>query len=269
MMYYKSILICGGDKRQRYMYEYMKEKGLGVSSFGLFHNDIQDIDEIKKYDVVILPIPVTKDGVYLKCERIVLLQDVFDILSESQIILGGMYDGIYDYGKVERFQMKNALPTAEGALSVAVENTDITINDSCCCIFGYGRIGKILANMLKNMGASVTVYARNIKDLSLAETMGFETKNTNIVEDLGKFDIIFNTVPKPILDGRVLSTAKKDALFIELASKPYGIDMEAAEKLGRKVIVASGLPGKVAPKTAGKILFDVIMDILGGIEDGT
>lgn len=269
MMYYKSILICGGDKRQKYLYEYMKEKGLDVGSFGLFYNDLQDIDDIKKYDVVILPIPVTRDGVYLNCTRVVRLEDVFNNISDSQIVLGGMYDGITDYSKCEKFQMKNAIPTAEGAISVAVENSDITIDGSCCGVFGYGRIGKILANMLKNMGASVTVYARNPKDLAFAEAMGFEAKNISLADDLSKFDIVFNTVPKTLLDSRIISTAKKDVLFIELASKPYGIDMEAAEKLGRKMIVASGLPGKVAPKTAGKILFDVIIDVLGGIEDGT
>lgn len=269
MMYYKSILICGGDKRQRYMYEYMREKGLDVDTFGLFYNDLEYIEDIKNYDVVILPLPVTKDGIYLNCERKVKLEDIFGILSKSQTVLGGMYDGIIDYSKCEKFQMRNALPTAEGAIAVAMDNTHITINGSRCAVFGYGRIGKILADMLKKLGADVTVYARNEKDLALAEIFGFGSKNINFVENLSDFDMIFNTVPKIIVDSEALGTTKKDVLLVELASKPYGIDLDAAEKLDRKCIVASGLPGKTAPKSAGKILYDVIMDVLGGIENGT
>lgn len=269
MMYYKSILICGGDKRQKYMYEYMREKGLDVSTFGLFYGDLENLEDIRKFDVIILPVPVTRDGVYLNSKRVIKLEDIFKYVSKTQIVLGGMYDGIIDYFKCEKLQMKNALPTAEGAIQVAMENTDITINGSKCGVFGYGRIGKILSNMLKNMDADVTVFARKEKDLALAEALGYNTENIYFKSGFSDFDIIFNTVPETFLDSDALGTTKNDVILIELASKPYGIDFESAEKLGRKCVLASGLPGKVAPKTAGKILYDVIMDILGGIENGT
>lgn len=262
MIYNKSIVICGGDSRQKFMYECMKEKGLKVSSFALFYNDLNDVEDIKKFDVVILPVPVTRDGVYLNSEHRVKLDDIFSVLSETQIVLGGMYDGIIDYCKSEKFQMQNAIPTAEGALQIAMENTDITINKSKCAVFGFGRIGKVISSMLKSMGAEVTVYARNPKDLAFADISGYKTENINNVDALLEFDIIFNTVPKIILDRNTLTTTKNDVLIIELASKPYGTDTSAAEELGKKVIVASGLPGKVASKTAGKILFNVITDIL-------
>lgn len=269
MMYYKSILICGGDKRQKYMYEYMKEKGLDVSTFGLFYGDLENLDDIRRFDVIILPVPVTRDGVYLNSERVVKLEDIFGVITQSQIVMGGMYDGIIDYFKCEKLQMKNAVPTAEGAIWVAMENTDVTINKSVCGIFGYGRIGKVLADMLKKLGAEVTVFARKEKDLALAEALGYKAENIYFKNNLSDFDIIFNTVPEAVLDNDAICTTKKDVLLVELASKPYGIDFETAEKLGRKLVVASGLPGKVAPKTAGKILCDVILDILGGIENGT
>lgn len=269
MSYYKSIVICGGDKRQRYMYELMREKGLNVSTFALEHEE--SVKKLRNFDVVILPVPVTKDGVHLNGPYKVKLDDILSVLDKSQIVLGGVCNGMdmIDYYLDESFQMHNAVPTAEGALQVAMENTDITINQSDCAVLGYGRIAKVLASMLKNMGAEVTVCARNPKDLSLARIFGFETMHINHLENMGKFDFIFNTVPKTVMDSVVLSKTKQEALLIELASKPYGIDMEAAEKLKRKVIVASGLPGRVAAKTAGKILCDVIMDILGGVENGT
>ena len=266
MMYSKSILICGGDKRQKYMYEYMREKGLDVSSFGLFYNDLENIEDIKKFDVVILPVPVTRDGMYLNCERVVKLEDEMAVIDKSQTVLGGMYDGVIDYSKCEKFKMKNALPTVEGALAVAMDNTHFTLCGSACAVFGYGRIGKLMADKLKKLGANVTVYARNVRDLSFAEVMGFDVCNTYLADNLEKYDVVFNTIPQTVIDSRLISTAGRNTLFVELASKPFGIDIDAAEKLGRRVIIASGLPGKVAPETAGKILYDVIMDILLGME---
>lgn len=266
--YYKSILICGGDKRQEYMYRYMLDKGLNVSTFALGEDSKITIDDIKKYDVVIFPVPVTRDGEYLNASSKVKLADIMGQLDENQIVLGGMCNGydMIDYYKDESFQMQNAVPTAEGAIQLAMENTDFTINGSCCAVLGYGRIGKVMAAMLKSLGAKVTVCARNPKDISLARAFGFETMHINHLENMGMFDIIFNTVPKTVMDSTVLGSTKSNVLLIELASKPYGIDMEATQKLGKKVIIASGLPGKVAPKTAGKILCDVIMDILIGLE---
>lgn len=269
MIYSKSIVICGGDDRQRYMYEVMTQKGLDVSTFAL--DGEESCEKLKKYDVVILPVPVTKDGVYLNGPYKIKLDDIKESLCKSQIVLGGMCNGIdaIDYYLDEDFQTQNAIPTAEGALQLAMENTDITINKSRCMVLGYGRIGKLLSAMLKNMGAQVTVCARNPKDLSMAKARGFEVMHINRLDNMDRFDIIFNTVPNVVMDSVVLGNTRKNVLIIDLASKPYGTDMEAAEKLGRRVIIASGLPGKVAPKTAGKILCDVILDILGGVEFGT
>ncbi len=274
MNYYKKILICGGDKRQRYMYEIMNDKGLDVKTFALGDGSEITLKDLSDFDVIILPVPVSKDGVNLNAPLVdykVKLEDIFGSIDKGQTVLGGLCDkfgdNLIDYCKNEEFQMKNAVPTAEGALQIAMENTDITINKSHCAVLGFGRIGKIMAAMLKSMGAFVTVCARSPKDIMLAQIFGFDTVNINEVFCKAQnFDIFFNTVPKTVVDVKVLEKIKDSALIIELASKPYGTDMEAAEKLSKKVIVASALPGKVAPWTAGKILCDVIMNILIGLE---
>lgn len=273
MSYYKSILICGGDSRQKHMYKFMLDKGLDVSTYALDVDSKVTINDLGKFDVIILPVPVSKDGIHLNAPLVnckLKLEDIMSGVDKSQVVLGGVCKGlenVIDYYDNEDFQMKNAIPTAEGALQTAMENTDITINKSHCAVLGFGRIGKIMAAMLKNMGAYVTVCARNPKDIALAQAFGFDTENINeIYHRAGDFDIFFNTVPKTVMDSEVLGKVKNSALLVELASKPYGIDMEAAEKLGKKVIIASALPGKVAPMTAGRILCDVIMDILIGLE---
>ena len=41
-----------------------------------------------------------------------------------------------------------------------------------------------------------------------------------------------------------------------------GVDFEAARQMGRNVIWALSLPGKVAPMTAGNIIRDTITNII-------
>ena len=65
-----------------------------------------------------------------------------------------------------------------------------------------------------------------------------------------------------ILPAEILKNIQKNALVIDLASKPGGVDFSAAKALGIKVIWALSLPGKVAPVTSGKIIKDTIMNIM-------
>ncbi|NLT20345.1 MAG: dipicolinic acid synthetase subunit A, partial [Syntrophomonadaceae bacterium] len=71
-------------------------------------------------------------------------------------------------------------------------------------------------------------------------------------------DFVYNTIPNMILTKDVLTHANPDILIIDLATQPGGTDFEAANQLGLKAILAPGLPGKVAPVYAGKILAQVI-----------
>ena len=54
--------------------------------------------------------------------------------------------------------------------------------------------------------------------------------------------------------------------MIDLASKPGGIDFDAARELGVNTIWALSLPGKVAPISAGQIICDTIHNILTEME---
>jgi len=59
-----------------------------------------------------------------------------------------------------------------------------------------------------------------------------------------------------------LKELKPDALIIDMASKPGGVDTQAAARLNRKVVRALALPGKTAPVTAGGIIKDTIYNML-------
>lgn len=155
-----------------------------------------------------------------------------------------------------------AVPTAEGALQVAMEHLPVTLRGAECLVLGYGRIGKLLAHRLQGLGARVTVAARKYADLAWAEAYGCRALPiSGLSGTLGRMQVIFNTVPSLILDRGLLSEAAPSCLCVELASRP-GIDLEAAEELGLTAIWARGLPGKTAPVTAAAAIRDTLYHIL-------
>src|SRR5699024_7365838 len=148
----------------------------------------------------------------------------------------------------EEMQVLNAVPTAEGAIQVAMEEMDITLHGSNAIILGYGRIGRALAKMLQGIGVNVYVEARDVTDLAWIKNNGYYPVPLKKLQCyLSKMDVIFNTVPVVILDQALLNQLQKDSIVIELASKPGGVDLDFAEKSDVNVIQAQGLPGKVAP----------------------
>ena len=173
--------------------------------------------------------------------------------------------GIYDYYLSERLSILNAIPTAEGAVSIAINETAKTIFGSKCVIAGYGRIGKILAKLLKNMGADVTVLARSEQALTWAEADGCHALPFYCAARyLDDKDIIFNTVPALWMDKNIIDSTSENTVIIDLASAPGGVDLEYAKRICRKVIFALSLPGKVAPESAGNIIADCVLSKLKG-----
>ncbi|MBQ8670514.1 MAG: dipicolinate synthase, partial [Oscillospiraceae bacterium] len=63
-------------------------------------------------------------------------------------------------------------------------------------------------------------------------------------------------------DRRVLAALPRDAVVIDLASKPGGVDFDTARQMGVKTIWALSLPGKVAPISSGEAIKDTILNIL-------
>ena len=118
--------------------------------------------------------------------------------------------------------------------------------------------------MLDGIGAKVTASARKCADLASISANSYEAIHTkDIKESISDFDVIVNTVPSCVLDRQTLEQVRSDSVIIDLASKPGGVDFEAAKELGLNVIWALSIPGKVAPITAGKIITDTILNIIG------
>ncbi|RKP55509.1 dipicolinate synthase subunit DpsA [Cohnella endophytica] len=157
----------------------------------------------------------------------------------------------------------NSIPTAEGALMMAIENTDITIHGSNSIVLGLGRTGFTMARTLQALGAHVKVGVRRDETFARAFEMGFEPfYMPDLARHAGNIDLIFNTIPTMIVTAQVIAQLPLRACIIDLASKPGGTDFRFAEKRGIKALLAPGLPGIVAPKTAGRIIANSLTQII-------
>ena len=155
------------------------------------------------------------------------------------------------------------MPTVEGGIQIAMEERPITLHGARALVVGYGRLGRLMAHRLGALGAKVSVSARKWADLAWAEAYGYGVEQTDHLEGwLCGYDLIVNTVPARVLGEERLAELKSGCLIIDLASKPGGVDLEAARQLGVKVIWALSLPGKAAPVTAGKAIMNTIYNIL-------
>lgn len=167
-----------------------------------------------------------------------------------------------ELARLEELAILNAIPTAEGAIKLAIEETDITIYRSKVLVFGLGKVGLSLAWRLKMLGADCYAVTRNRSAFARGKDLGIKMLTyDNLRQYLESFNILFNTVPAKILNKDYISLLNDEALIIDLASAPGGTDFEAADKKGIKSILALGLPGKIAPKTAGEILGEIIPDL--------
>lgn len=158
----------------------------------------------------------------------------------------------------EAFSVHNAVPTAEGALELILANTPQVIRGQRIAIVGFGRIGKLLSNMLFLLGANVHVAARN--PVSRAWALGLSvTSVRGMAEEFRQCSVLVNTVPAQIIGPPVLKALAENSLIIELASPPYGFDSQLAEELGHRVIMAPGLPSKAAPYSAAQFMLEAVI----------
>jgi dipicolinate synthase subunit A len=274
----KKVVVAGGDARDIVLARSLQEMGANVWLYG-FTELAEEVTAGLQAglpawaDVLICPLPgVDKDGfVFTRCAKTELhISQVAHLFRPGLLILAGrmpekirlqmeaLRTVVVLTADLDELAILNAVPTAEGAVELAMRESKITISGSKALVTGFGRCGQTLATLLKAMGADVTVAARRREVLALAESMRFVVieleQLAGVVE---KFNFIFNTVPAMVLSEDILSRVNPESVIIDIASSPGGTDFYAAERLGLKSFLALGLPGKVAPVSAGRILAKV------------
>lgn len=284
-----SFSIIGGDLRTIKLAKMLANEGNKIYTYGLEKaEEIKDNSNIiftekiskaipKDVEVVIGPIPFTSNGVNINApfgEKEISIREMIHYLEGKILIAGSISPEIYDMAndeyieiidimKREELAVLNTISTAEGAIEIAISNTNKIVHGSEVLILGFGRIGKVLARKMAGLSAKVTCAARKDEDLAWIRAYGHKETNINALgENLSQYDIILNTVPHLVLNKERLQYVKKDALLIDLASNPGGIDKKEAKELNLKLVWALALPGKVAPVTTAEFIKDTIYNIL-------
>lgn len=264
------IAVTGGDRRQDLLAELLAADGHETQ---LIHA-AEDLYFLDGADLTVFPLPACRDDGTVT-DAGLTASELFLHMPHGSVAAGGRIPPsfygmaelrgvtLHDYTKREDFAIANALATAEGALGIAIMQMDVTLQGAACLVVGNGRIGKLLARKLALLGADVTVSARRADDLTWVKTDGHAAVHTAAVADVaGRFDVIFNTVPVMVLDVPVLEKTRPGALIIDLASKPGGVDFDAAQALGRRTVWALSLPAKTAPRSAAAYVRDSLYHIM-------
>ncbi|MGC7847489.1 dipicolinate synthase subunit DpsA [Desulforudis sp. 1088] len=280
------ISILGGDARSAYAATQLAEYGalvrvsfLPVNSGVPNVTTTEDLEElVASADALVVPLPgINQEGLLatLNGELVAIPERIFAKVPRTCpviCILAKLYlkDVVRRYGlqlvelnQRDDFAILNSIPSAEGAIQMAMSKTLITIHGSRSLVVGFGRTGITLARLLKGMGAMTAVAARNPAAQARALEMGCEVFDFDRLGDaVSRAEIIFNTVPQMVLDRPVLQRVLPGTYILDLASAPGGTDFKAAEQLGITAELAPSLPGMVAPKTAGQILARIVAKVI-------
>lgn len=288
------IGIMADDLRQIYMTKYLIDKGYTISlicsenldslkdhigkilgnqtSMIYTPKDVYDFIDIS--NIIVTPIP------FIKVQKIMNITDFISNIGnksnkDSFLLYAGQVNQditeqlvkenikYIDYYKSEPLTIFNTISTAEGIIAEAITNKDTNIHNSNTLVLGYGKCAKTLATKLKGIGANVTIAARNKNDLKLAESVGYKIIDLhNLIMVINDYEYIFNTIPALILNENILQYVNPEAIILDIASLPGGINKDYAQNKGIKVIHKLGIPGIYSPKSSGIAMAEDLLSII-------
>ena len=285
----KNIAIIGGDLRIVKLASMLKKENYNVKTYALEKaqelvdtktNSLKEC--VKDADIVLGPLPLSSNGEFVNTpfsEEKVQIEEVINEIGGKTFIAGSIKQEVYEMAeekditvldiiKREELAVLNAISTAEGAIQIAINETPKNLHGNNVLVLGFGRIGKVLSKMLDGIGARVACEARKTTDLAWIKAYGYEPINLiELKENLNRFDIIINTIPYVVLDKEMLAQVKEDALIIDLASAPGGVDKQAVKELGIKFNWALSLPGKVSPVTSAEFMKETLLNMFKEIDN--
>lgn len=290
-MYRRKYAVIGGDMRNVYLAELLKKDYQYVEIYGFEKSGKPWAIKNPPLDyvldgarVIVGGIPLLSENTYINTplskEKLTLSEVMEKVPENSLFIAGKIPDSIkaqfaekkvkcVDIVDREELAVLNAVPTSEGAIHILLQELPMTLMGSRILIVGYGRIGKILAKMLQGFGAEVWAAARKYSDIAWIEAQGLKPVPMHqLARYVSDMDAIVNTAPALVITKEILEKTRNGCFLLDLASNPGGIDFKAAEAFGFKVNWALGLPGKIAPLTAGDIIRRTIYNIIeeeGGV----
>ena len=243
-------VIRKGDEMQQYIFS---TKGYSAAlEYATIELENAGWKKAPNAPIVLLPVPSFTANGQIKGGGSI------EELSNAQTILGGNLNhpalkkyNCIDLLKNPMYLSENAAITAHCALCIVMENLPVTLEGCPILVAGWGRIGKCLVRLLRQLGAKPTIAARSVADRALAEALGYQAMDINEnAPDLSIYRVIVNTIPAMVFPADKLRTCRENCLKIDLASE-QGI--EASD-----VIWARGLPNLDAPESSGKLIAKII-----------
>lgn len=271
------IVIGGGDARMGYAANKLQSKGCSVAFWGCDESITDLCPSAKvllaapqKADLLLLPLPLTRDGETVANASLSLAEVEEVICRFSTLLCGAPTPSlcqkaeqagvrVVDLLREEAYITPVAHMTADATLGLLLTRTKRRFCDLSVGILGYGRIGRCLAKELLCLGARVTVFARGKEKPVLAKADGV-TKVEEMprgAEALASLSVLINTVPAPTVSEEILKSLPSDLLLIELATGIH-FPISAAQPL----VLGHGLPGKILPLSAGELLADLCLPYL-------
>ena len=268
------FLILGGDLRQRYLCQLLKQSEPNVTDYYEYCPSFSLRQAMEDSDIILCPIPFSKDGqtVFSTDPKAGIEIPAFlEYLKKGHILFGGVLPAAvlkhcesnfipcFDFMQMEEVACKNAVATAEGAIAEAITLSRKNLCQSSSLVLGWGRCAQVLADRLKGLGAQVTVLARDRDKLASACALNFGTLPLAELEsESHRFDFIFNTIPAMVLDASVIRHLKPESVIIDIASAPGGTDFEACSLQNIRAKLCPGLPGLYAPLSSAEILCEAV-----------
>ena len=265
----RHIVILTMDKRQEKLIRLFKGKKW-CGEWVAYQNELLGVYDIKE-NIYVLPIPVAKLDLYpqlkekLKRELItnkkmgrvkvfggVINKEWEEFLAKEKILY-------WDFMKLPEVVDGNAWITAEGTVAEMLQLGQYSIRGQRIFVAGYGACGSKIAELLAAMGADVIVAARREEVRNQIKKDGYMAtdfeKGAAFMYDV---QTIINTVPAMVITEEYIRRMKKDALIVDIASKPGGTDFDAAKRYGIQTKLALGLPGIYTTTSSANLLKNAI-----------
>ncbi|MDL2302706.1 hypothetical protein LJC58_10220, partial [Lachnospiraceae bacterium OttesenSCG-928-D06] len=215
------VCVTGKDDRQDYVAQYLCDHGLRVRRREEF-----TLEGIQGASMIIGPVAYYSDGGFLPelqaaCQR----------------------EGVttFNYMESEEFLLQNAYLTAEGFLSILIQNTPFSLVGARILLLGLGRCGREIKKILEKFSCTLMSYDK-VPDLS---------KEPKLSIELATCQVVINTIPAKVIGEALLYALPGDCRLFDLATAPGGYDEKVVGAIGLTLQKCPGIPGKYLPKSAG------------------